>query len=162
MTERKPLGRRMAIVSVALVAALAVQGCGQLRKLAGVDKNPPDEFKIVNKPPLVMPPEFNLRPPKAGTASPQDLVPTAQAISALFPGRTTLPPPASQSEQALLQAAGSAGASSNVRSTAGDSGTLVVEKGDLIKDILTTGERENSPDGSSVDRVSSEPLKKDN
>lgn len=129
-----------------------------MRKLSGVDKNPPDEFKVVNKPPLVMPPDFTLRPPRPGEAKPQNLVPTAQAISALFPGRTTLPPPASKSEQALLDSAGAGTSNGNVRSTVSGGGTLVVEKGDLLRDILTTGERDEAPDGSSVDRISSEPL----
>lgn len=117
------------MVAVAIIASLSLGACSQLSKIAGTSKNPPDEFKIVNKPPLVMPPDFNLRPPRPGAPEPQNLSPTAQAISALFPGRTTLPPPASAGENALLDTLGAGAASANIRSSVGDDTTLVVERG---------------------------------
>lgn len=146
------------IAAVSVIASLTLGACSQLSKLAGSQKNPPDEFKIVNKPPLVMPPDFNLRPPRPGAPEPQNLSPTAQAINALFPGRTTLPPPASAGENALLDTIGAGASSANIRSNAGDDTTLVVEKGALLRDLLTAGELEGAPDGSSVDRISTEPL----
>ena len=149
---------RLGMVAVAVIASLSLGACSSLSKLAGNTKNPPDEFKIVNKPPLVMPPDFNLRPPRPGAPEPQNLSPTAQAISALFPGRTTLPPPASAGENALLKTLGAGQANANIRSNVGDDTTLVVEKGALLRDLLTAEEREGSPDGSSVERISSEPL----
>lgn len=153
--------RRGGVVLVLVALALTLQGCGGLRKLAGVDKNPPDEFKVVNKPPLMMPPDYTLRPPKPGEPTPQNLTPTAQAINALFPGRTTLPPPPSPGERALLEEAGTQYASANVRSGAGDNTTEVVEKGTLMPEILAMEERNNAPDGSSLERISSEPLEPD-
>lgn len=149
---------KVAAITLAVVASLSLNACSGLSKLAGTKKNPPDEFKIVNKPPLVMPPDFNLRPPRPGAPEPQNLSPTAQAISALFPGRTTLPPPASAGENALLDTIGAGAASANIRSNVGDDTTMVVEKGALLRDLLTAGELEGAPDGSSIERISSEPL----
>ncbi len=158
--EKINLKFRPGIVAITVMMALSLGGCSALGKIAGNKKNPPDEFKIVNKPPLVMPPDFNLRPPRPGAPEPQNLSPTAQAINALFPGRTTLPPPASAGENALLNTVGAGKASANIRSNAGDE-TMVVEKGALLRELLTAEEREGSPDGSSVDRISSEPLDTD-
>lgn len=51
-----------------LVAALLLSACtGQeVRKSLGVNRSAPDEFKVVSRPPLSVPPEFTLRPPNPG------------------------------------------------------------------------------------------------
>ena len=36
----------------------------------GYNKNPPDEFNVVRRAPLILPPEFSLRPPADGQRSP--------------------------------------------------------------------------------------------
>ena len=48
--------------------AVALIGCQSIREAAGVTKSPPDEFAVVTKAPLVIPPDFNLKPPKPGAA----------------------------------------------------------------------------------------------
>jgi hypothetical protein len=48
--------------------AFVLVGCDSIREAAGVTKEPPDEFAVVTKAPLVMPPDYNLRPPKPGAA----------------------------------------------------------------------------------------------
>lgn len=141
-----------------LLLAFVLAGCGTLRKIAGSEKNPPDEFKVVSKPPLILPPEYNLRPPRPGEPAAQNLQPSVRLEQALPQGRASLPPAASPGEQALLRLISAGGrASPNVRSTVGDE-TIVVEKGSLLNDILSTGERVGGPDGSNIDRIRSEPL----
>lgn len=44
----------------------ALAACGSL----GYNKNPPNEFNIVKRAPLIIPPEFNLRPPKENSGRP--------------------------------------------------------------------------------------------
>ncbi len=148
--------RSRAILVVASVGlALVLQGCG---KLSGNRKNAPDEFLVVDKPPLVMPPDYNLRPPKPGEPTPQRLTTSQRTIQSLFPGRTTMPPAPSAGEQALLNKLGAGKVRSDVRTNAGND-TLVVEKGTLLRNILATEERQNSPDGSEIEKA--DPNKKD-
>jgi Protein of unknown function (DUF3035) len=149
---------RLAVLALMGVSILALEACSTMRSLAGVDKSSPDEFRVVNKPPLTMPPDYNLLPPRAGEPAPQQLPPAAQAIGALFPGRTTLPPPASVGETALIETVGAEGFSGNIRNLVGDSETLVVEKGVLLQDVLSLGEREGAPDGSDIEHTGSEPI----
>ena len=47
-------------------------------------KQPPDEFAVLTKAPLVVPPDYNLRPPKPGAAPTNQTDPTDSAQSALF------------------------------------------------------------------------------
>mgnify|MGYP001219156714 CR=1 FL=1 len=52
------------IVMLVLLTPIFLIGCGsELAKVLGTDKMPPDEFTILTKPNLIIPPEYNLRPP---------------------------------------------------------------------------------------------------
>lgn len=80
-------------------AAMAVTGCASTG--AG---NTPDEFRVVTKAPLVVPPDYNLRPPEAGATLPVEVDP-ARAESASAFG-VTMGQSASGSEKALVAMAG--------------------------------------------------------
>lgn len=66
-----------------LVAALTLSACGGLRDQLGLNKNSPDEFRVVSRAPLTVPPDFALRPPAPGVPRPQVGTPTDQARRAL-------------------------------------------------------------------------------
>lgn len=118
-----------------LIAALAVAvpalagGCSSVKEQLGLTKQSPDEFKVVSRAPLSMPPDYNLRPPTPGAPRPQEGTTRDQAAAAVFgyPGAGLQPdqiPPigegeseAAQSsgESALLQSAGAGGVDPNIR-----------------------------------------------
>jgi hypothetical protein len=75
--------RRNVIAMIAL-SGLALAGCSSLRDMAGLQKKSPDEFAVTTKAPLVIPPDFNLRPPTPGAPPTNQLDPTATAEQALF------------------------------------------------------------------------------
>jgi hypothetical protein len=66
------------------VAGLALCGCGSASKALGVGKNSPDEFRVVARAPLVVPPDYSLRPPAPGQPRPQELQPETAAHAALL------------------------------------------------------------------------------
>jgi len=72
------------IVASALVAAVGLAGCTSTRKALGMNKVTPDEFRIVTKAPLVVPPDYALRPPAPGEPRPQELQPESAARTALL------------------------------------------------------------------------------
>ncbi len=59
----------------ALGATLMLSACqgNSVRDVIGLDKSAPDEFRVVSRPPLSVPPQFNLRPP----GDTGDVAPTA-------------------------------------------------------------------------------------
>ena len=71
----------------------------------------PDEFRVVTKAPLIVPPDYSLRPPGAGQAVPAE-VEAAQNDNASAFG-STLGVNASASERALVAAADANAALSN-------------------------------------------------
>jgi hypothetical protein len=56
------------LTAISAVAAGLI-GCQSVREATGAAKLPPDEFTVLTKAPLVIPPDYNLRPPQPGIAS---------------------------------------------------------------------------------------------
>ena len=52
------------ILSLFIFSSLFLVSCSQVRESAGVERKKIDEFKVVENPPLVIPPDFNLLPPE--------------------------------------------------------------------------------------------------
>ena len=91
--------------------AASLAGCDTIRSAAGEGKDSPDEFAVVTKATLVIPPDFNLKPPAAGAAPTNQIAPTQAAQSALFSSdpnavAASLPASMSTGERYLLANAG--------------------------------------------------------
>src|SRR6201987_2401447 len=67
-----------------LLAGLGLSGCASTRNALGLTKVTPDEFRVVTKAPLVVPPDYALRPPAPGKPRPQELQPESAARTALL------------------------------------------------------------------------------
>jgi hypothetical protein len=117
---------RKVLTAAVLVAAVATSGCATHRRT-------PDEFMVARNAPLVVPPDFNLAPPVAGTAGLSASDAQQQAIDALFGG----PAPRSNAETSLLEKAGRDNAPIGIRSTVWDPDTRVVDKGATTLQILS-------------------------
>ena len=109
------LSRSLVLISL---SALLLSACGEVREDLGLGRNPPDEFAVVERPPLAMPPDYGLRPPRPGAPRPQAVDPSVKANEALFSGtqaaQTSAP---SDAEKALLGNAGAAKLDPNIRET---------------------------------------------
>src|SRR5271170_396028 len=112
-----------AVLRLALLggAAVALIGFQDIREAAGVVKTPPDEFAVVTKAPLVIPPDYNLRPPKPGAPPTNQSSPTDTAQAALIGDdpatvAAALPKTYSSGEKMLLANTGAATADHGVRS----------------------------------------------
>ena len=121
---------RKAILFTLLLPALAMGGCGLGKQKAL------DEFAVARNAPLVIPPDYSLTPPVAGTVSLSAENAQAQAIDALFGG----PAPRSQSESSVLEAAGRDRVATGIRSNVGDPTTNVVDKGATTQTIIAAPE----------------------
>ena len=84
-TMRRRIARGI-LLSAALTAASAAAGCSNYRETLGLAKNPPDEFRVVSREPLTMPPEYKLRPPEPGADRPDSRSARQQAEQTVFGG----------------------------------------------------------------------------
>ena len=117
-----------ALPAVLLIAVVATSGCAAIGK-----RRTPDEFAVARSAPLIVPPDFSLAPPVAGTAGLSPGEAQQQAIDALFGG----PAPRSAGETSLLDAAGRDSAQLGIRSTVWDPDTRIVDKGPTTLTILS-------------------------
>ena len=69
---------------ILIIASLFLSSCSTVRKSAGVTRKSIDEFKVVENPPLVIPPDFNLLPPEQLEKKNIDDVETELAQEILF------------------------------------------------------------------------------
>lgn len=111
-----------------ILPAVLLGGCSMF----GPKQKSLDEFAVARNAPLVIPPDYSLTPPVAGTVSMSAQDAQTQAIEALFGG----PAPRSQTETSMLESAGRDRAALGIRSTAGDPDTRIVDKGAATQAIL--------------------------
>ncbi len=113
----------------ALVAAFALTavaaglgGCEQARNAIGLEKQVPDEFAVVARAPLSIPPDFRLRVPVPGAPRPQEATTRDAARNLLINGsarsarrRAVTPGRFSPGEVALLKRAGALSPDPSIR-----------------------------------------------
>ncbi|MEH6629965.1 MAG: DUF3035 domain-containing protein [Halopseudomonas aestusnigri] len=108
-----------------LVTSLVITGCSDsFKEQVGLGKRAPDEFKVVSRAPLSLPPDYNLAPPRPGALRPQEGSAQGQAKRAVFnldgtagPEKSTAIQQAGRTdgEMALLRSAGAEDAPEDIR-----------------------------------------------
>ncbi len=102
-------------LAAAGMASLLLAGCSDTKKMLGFEKVAPDEFNVVARAPLSLPPEYQLRPPEPGAARPQETSTRDQAKTVLT-GKSGLNGKGrSSGETALLSKAGAEQTEPNIR-----------------------------------------------
>jgi len=122
------------------LTALALAGCSDLRENLGLGRSSPDAFAVVDRPPLSIPPDFSLRPPKPGEPRPQQVDMTERANDVLFNGKSAITQDSgdmSESEKALLEATGATKAESDIRQIVDrEASEKVVGSEHLVEELL--------------------------
>ncbi|MDX2233297.1 MAG: DUF3035 domain-containing protein [Hyphomonadaceae bacterium] len=120
---------------VAIVAACAAAaGCGGFRQAIGVEKVAPDEFRVVTRAPLVLPPDYSLRPPRPGDPRPQELRPDGAARAAVF--GQDVGQGATAGERAIVERAGAGAVDPAIRAQVDLEGAALVRKPEAFADAV--------------------------
>jgi len=126
--------------------------CSDVSDTLGFGRNPPDEFAVVDRPPLSLPPDFELRPPEPGAPRPQEINPAKRASTMLFGPNAKLNNTSergsflnnagtdesrSDSEKAVLEAANAGQADPNIREVVDrEASQKIVGSRHLVDEIL--------------------------
>lgn len=149
--------RRIVSLGVLGALSLSLAGCsdGGIKEALGYGKDAPDEFAIVTKAPLVIPPDFALRPPQPGAPRPQEanLQPSVVAQSALIGEQAARQAPSTGStgEQALLEQTGANQADPRIRQVVNAETRTLVEKDKRFTDDVLFWQQRIPPDERLVD-----------
>jgi hypothetical protein len=66
VTARQQWGRGAALILIGVTLSLGLGACENIKQSLGMTKQPPDEFAVLPNVPLIVPPDFQLRPPGTG------------------------------------------------------------------------------------------------
>lgn len=105
--------RIIAPICVLTLSSALLVGCSSTSKALGLKKEAPNEFNILTKAPLVVPPEYNLRPPKIGESSSENNYSQQAARDALIGDVDSAEP--TSGEIVLMRKAGVARANQEIR-----------------------------------------------
>jgi len=94
----------LALTGAMSALGLSMAGCSSTAQALGLTKVTPDEFRVVTKAPLTVPPDYALRPPSPGEPRPQELQPESAARNAILGQRAALT--RSEGEKLLAAKAG--------------------------------------------------------
>ncbi len=125
---------KITALALVAVAAAATSGCSSFSNALGAGKVAPDEFRVVTRAPLTLPPDYSLRPPAPGEARPQELEPDAEARAAIF--GSDIAQGATGGERALVVAAGAEAVDPNVREQIDYEGSGIVHRSESFSDRL--------------------------
>ena len=110
------MNHKSKLLLAALNAAGSLSACSNAKETLGLTRSAPDEFAVVKRAPLELPPDYTLRPPRPGAARPQEQAVNEQARETVFgddQGARKATP--ANGESALLQEAGALHTDPNIR-----------------------------------------------
>jgi hypothetical protein len=141
-----------------LFGAVGLSGCDTASKAFGIAKVTPDEFRVVTKAPLTLPPDYSLRPPQPGEPRPQELQPESAARQALEGQRAG--DVRSDGEKILVTKAGADRADPLIRYVVDDEFGNVAHKDKSFADWVMFWKpgKANTPDAASADANDSQPI----
>ena len=145
--------RSTIVVAGVVGLALALTGCEAARESFGFNKQAPDEFSVVTRAPLVVPPDFGLRPPQPGAQRPQEK-PVVERARETVLGKsaaeqqfatTSGAQPLSEGERALLTQAEALKVDPSIRQTVDRESSLLAEANSDFIDRLIFWQKAEPP-----------------
>tara|TARA_E500000331_G_scaffold239133_1_gene229462 strand:+ start:2528 stop:3130 length:603 start_codon:yes stop_codon:yes gene_type:complete len=152
MTHYSTMPRHIVLV---ILAAFTLSACENARDAMGIGKKSPDEFSVVTRAPLSIPPDLGLRPPQPGAERQQEKAVTDSARELLVKstGATTPrhgAPSTSRGEAALLANAGATNADPAIRRKLSRDSSILATEDDSFADRLIFWQ-DKLPPGETVD-----------
>jgi hypothetical protein len=128
---------------------ITLSACEKTKEQFDFSKKPPDEFAVVTRAPLEMPPNYNLRPPRPGAQRPQEDTAIDEAKQVVFgenqPVQQAPTKEVTQGEAILLQKTGAVSVDPDIRDKIDE------ETAELVKENTSTVDRLLGKAGKKID-----------
>lgn len=128
--------------------ALFLGACENVKEQLGLNKSSPDEFSVLIRAPLSLPPNYQLRPPEPGAERPQGTSVQEQVKAALYNAspKAAGAGAATAGESALLARAGSREQDSAIRAIINRDNAIYAEESGSFVDSIIFWRDPQSPD----------------
>lgn len=142
--KHKTLRNNIVLLPLLLAGALSLSACAEVRQELGMGRHSPDEFTVVKRAPLTLPPEYALRPP-----SPDNLPPASEtsksARTVLMGERQPVEP--GNADAAFLQKAGATNPDAAIRGQINrDNGYIAMQNRSVTDRLIFWEEPDVAPD----------------
>lgn len=126
------------ILCIGIIGAsiIPLSGCGNVKNSLGLTKESPDEFTVITRAPLELPPSLTLPTPVPGMPRPQEKSTIDTAKDAVFGQNRSQNSQATSAETALLDKAGASQADANIRNTINKETREISDKNRPVADKL--------------------------
>jgi hypothetical protein len=146
------------IMSLSMVLLTgSISACSGTREQFDFSKKSPDEFAVVTRAPLEMPPNYTLRPPRPGVQRPQENTAIDEAKQVVFGTneiKQVAPREVTQGESILLQKTGANTATSDIRDIIDqETAKIVKEETSTVNKILGKAGKKIDAPASVVDPI---------
>lgn len=150
---------RKTISACAMLSLLALSACGNgdanVKEELGLKVAPPDEFSVVTRAPLSVPPDYTLRPPRPGAERPMEISVREQAKKTVFgvdDVASNQPAAADPANSEFMSKLGAGTADPAIRSSL-DSEMVALDKKDQPAAEKLLFWKEKEPRGKTIDPV---------
>lgn len=135
------------------LSAVTLTACEGTKKQLGLVKQSPDEFAVLQRAPLELPPDYSLRPPRPGAPRPQEQNIETKPRRVVFGNESQTQTAPDNAENALLQRAGSSIAQPGIRDIVDQESVTPVEEDKPVSERLfgVMGLGDDSPKDSVLD-----------
>lgn len=133
-------------ICMLLACTTLVTGCSGAKKQLGLGRHSPDEFAVVERAPLTLPPDYALRPPRAGGEPLQNAQTQAKRVvlgSAATETETAVQP--NSGTEALLQQAGATQPQPNIRATLDKESAVISTQNRTVAEKLLFWDKDAGP-----------------
>ncbi len=147
---------KITFVTLLLASAFSLNACSSgasgLRTTFGLEKDTPDEFAVITRAPLEMPPQLTLPQPNPGTPRPQETSTIEAAQKTVFGNKKQVATSTSSAEAALLNNAGTQTRDPNIRASINKETRDLEERNrTVVQKILKVGEHAEKSSATVVD-----------
>ena len=137
MTGQNKAGQKNILLTggALIVLALSLSACTSVKKEMGIGRNSPDEFLVIKRAPLTVPPDYALRPPGIPSEA-QPAADTAKTAKETVMGKSETPAVKGDPENKLLDKMGAAAANPDIRKQIDEDNGYIALKNRTVADKL--------------------------
>lgn len=137
-----------------LVAVLSLAACQSVKEELGVGRHSPDEFTVVKRAPLTLPPDYSLRVPSTGAAPPAAIA--SNQAKTIVLGQVEADATAGTAEEQMLRKMGAQNARSDIRDVISEeNGFIALDNQKAINKLMFWSDKEPGDESLPVSKIDS-------